>query len=174
MPGEPCMVLGSTLATVFVAGVAGLLTTAAVWHPFLRSRASSRRSFAVRFGIAYAVVAIALWAVVRAVAFPQAFQGYGNAIAFWLALAVVVSVVLAGGTAYAYDRFRYVTALLSLFAATAFTWYSFLQVGGETDILWIWAILFVPVSIAGTAVLLAGEWLVRRLLGNRERGGAVA
>ena len=175
MPGEPCPVLGSTLATVLVAGAAALLVTAAVWHPVLRRRASSRRSFAAWFGVAYAVVAIGLWAVVRAVAFPQSFQGYGNAFVFWLALAVVVSVVLASGTAYAYDRFRYVTALLSLFVATALTWFVFLQVGGETDALWIWAILFMPVFIAGAAVLLVLEWLLRRLLGRQQNsGGAVA
>jgi len=161
MPGQPWPVLGSTLVTALVAGVAALLTTAAVRHPALRSRAPSRRAFAAGFGAAYAAAALGLWAVVRAVAHPASFRGYGNAVVAWLALAALGAAVLGGGAAYVYDRLRYVTALLSLFAATAFTWYSFLLVGGETDVLWVWAMLFVPVLLAGAVVLLAVKWAVR-------------
>jgi hypothetical protein len=171
VPGDPCPVLGSTLATVLVAGAVGLATTVAVWHPSTRRRASSRRAFAFGFGVSYAVVSIALWAVVRAVAYPSSFSGYGTAIVFWVALAVLGAVLIGGGTAYVYDRFRYATALLSLFAATAFTWYGFLLVGGETDVLWIWAFLFVPVLVAGTVALLVVEWLIRRLLGRQKNSG---
>jgi hypothetical protein len=174
MPGQPWPVLGSTLATVLVAGAAGLATTVVVWQPSLRSRAPSSRSFAAGFGIAYAAVAVALWAVVRTVAHPVSLRGYGNALAGWVALAVLGAVVLGGGTAYVYDRFGYVSALLSLFAATAFTWYAFLLVGGETDVLWVWAFVFAPVLVAGAVALLAVEWVVQRLLGTGERGGGVA
>jgi len=175
MPGQPWPVLGSTLATALVAAAVALLVTAAVRHPSLRSRAPSRRAFAAGFGVAYAVAALGLWAVVRAVAHPVSFRGYGNALVGWLALAALGAVVLAGGTAYVYDRLRYVTALGSLFAATAFTWYSFLLVGGETDVLWLWAMLFVPVLLAGAVVLLAVEWGFRTVVaGSSGPGGPAA
>jgi len=176
VPGQPWSVLGSPLAAAAVAGLAALTATSVVSRLSLLRADWSPRAAAVRVGAAYAVVTLGLWAVVRAVFYPSSFSGYGGALVFWLALAGVGAAVLAGGTTYAYVRRRYLTALLALFAATAFTWYVFLHVGGETDVLWIWGFVFAPVLVAGTGALLAGEWLVRRFRGrqNNSGGGATA
>ena len=171
MPGQPYPVLGSTLATVIVAVTAGFGVTMTVhWLSVAPAKRPPRPTAAV-VGVAYAVLSIGLWAGVRAIAHPVSFSGYGGAIVFWLALAFLGATVLAGGTTYVYARFRYVAALLALFAATAFTWYSFLLVGGETDILWVWAFLAVPVLVAATGVALAGEWLLRRIFTGENSGG---
>lgn len=174
MPGQSCPVLGSTLATVLVASAAGLAITAAVWHPALRRRASSRRAFSAAVGLSYAGVTIALWAVVRAVAHSTPFSADVGATSFWLALAALGAVVLAGGTAYVYDRFRYVTALLALFVATAFTWYVFLGTTGSTTALAVWGLVYVPVFVAGAAVLLAIEWGISTITDPSEPGGPAA
>lgn len=174
MPGQPWPVLGSTLATVVVAGVVGFGVTATVcWLSVVQAERQPRTLAAV-VGAAYAVVTIGLWAGVRAVAHPAPFSADVGATVFWLALAALGAVVLAGGTTYVYARFRYVIAPFALFAATAFTWYVFLQTNGSTTALAVWGLVYVPVFVVGAVVLLAAEWGLRTVTRSSEARGPAA
>ena len=174
MPGQPWPVLGSTLATVVVAVAAGFGVTVTVrWLSVVQAERPPRATATV-VGVAYAVVTIGLWAGVRAIAYPVSFPGYGGAIVFWLALAFLGATVLAGGTTYVYARFRYVAALPALFAATAFTWYAFLQTTGNSTALAVWGLVYVPVFVVVAVVLLATEWGIRTITDSSETGGPAA
>lgn len=168
MPGQSSPVLGSTLATILVAGAAGFLATAAVWHPALRQRASSRRAFAAAVGVAYAGLTLGLWTAVRVAAHPAPFSVDVGSTAVWLALAALGAVAVGGGTAYVYDRYRYVTALFAVLAATAFTWYVFLDTAGSATALAIWGLVYVPVFVVAAAASLVIEWGVRRASGSSD------
>lgn len=174
MPGQGCSVLGSSLAAAGVASVVALAVASTVSRLALLRPEWSPRTAAVRVAAIYTVLTLGLWAVVRAVFYPVAFSQAVDALAAWVAIGGVGSAVLSGGTTYAYARFRYLSALLGLFVVTAFTWYAFLHVGGETGVLSIWGFVFAPVFAVATVVLLAGEWLLRRLIDgeNGENGAA--
>lgn len=161
MPGSPWPVLGSHVATIAVAAAAGVAVVLSTVNQVARNR--SPRAVAAVVGVSTAVLTLALWAVVRAWS-GLAFPDYGGAhlLAGWLVAGFVALVALAGGTAYAYSRWRYVSALLALFAATAFTWYGFLLVGGETDVLWVWVLVYAPVLMFGAGLLVGLEHVVRR------------
>ncbi|SEW26742.1 hypothetical protein [Halobacterium jilantaiense] len=174
MPGGSWPLLGSTVATVLVAGVAGLAVTAAVWHPSLRSHASSPSRFAAGFGVAYAVVTVALWAGTTLLARPDPLSLDPAATLFWVALAALGAAAVAGASAYVYARFRYATSLFALFAATAFTWYTFLVEGGGSITLAIWGSVFVPVFLLAAAALFAVEWGLRTVTHPPEAGGPPA
>lgn len=174
MPGTPWPVLGSTAATVAVAAAAGLAAALAT----VRLAASDRspRAVAGLIGVPVAVASLVLWAVVRHwAAYP--FPDYGGVLplAGWLAVAFAVAAAQAGAAAYAFARWRLSTAAVALFAAVTATWYLFLRVGGETDVLWVWAMLFGPALLVATVAVVAVEYGVRLYAGRRlggTRGGS--
>jgi len=164
-------VLGDWVTTAAVAVAAALAATAAVRHLAVTSAGGSPRTLAARVGAAFGALSLGLWAVVQAVADPAPFSPVDGAFVFWVALVGVCTAGLTGGTTYVYTRFRYRTALLSLSTFTAFTWHGFLQVGDGVLLLAIWSLVYAPVFAVATVVLLAGEWLLRKL-GNGENGTA--
>ncbi|MXR22438.1 hypothetical protein GRX66_18300, partial [Halobacterium sp. PCN9] len=106
---------------------------------------------------------LSLWAAVRQWS-GFSFAGYGSdvALAGWLAGAALVLAVQAGAAGYAFARWRLVSAPPALFAAATTTWYLFLHVGGETDVLWVWTLGYGPLLTAGVALAIAVEYGVRR------------
>jgi hypothetical protein len=163
MPGQPWPVLGSTAATVAVAGSAAFVATLVT----VRVADRSPRRAAALVGVPVAVASLVLWWAVRYwAAYP--FPDYGglHLIAAWLALAFVVAVAQAGFAAYAFARWRLVAGPVAVFAAVAATWYLFLRIGGETDILWLWALFFGPILSAATALTVGIEYAARRSAGE--------
>jgi len=169
-----CPILGGWLPTAAVAGTGALAATVAVRCLSETRAVDSPRTLAGRVGAVLGVLSLGLWAVVQAVGDSAAFSPVDAAFVFWVVLAGVCTAGLTGATTYVYARFRYRTALLSLFAFTAFAWYAFLQVGDALLTLSIWSLVFTPLFAAATAVLLAGEWLVWRFLADGENGGGGA
>lgn len=163
MPGQPWPVLGSTVATVAVAAGAGLVAALAT----IRMTDRSPRRAATLVGVPVAVASLVLWWVVRYwAAYP--FPDYGGLylLAGWLALAFVVLVAQAGFAAYAFARWRLVAGPVAVFAAVTSTWYFFLRIGGETDVLWVWALLYGPILLAATALTVGIEYAARRSTGQ--------
>jgi hypothetical protein len=173
MPGGSWPVLDSTLATVVVAGAAGITATVAVCHPTLRRRGSSRRAFAARFSTAYAALTVSVWAATTVLARPDPLSLDPAATLFFGAVAALGAVAVAGASAYVHARFRYVTAPFAVFAVTAFTWYAFLVSGGGGIALSIWGMVYAPVFLVAAAALFAVEWGVRTVTDAGNSGEAV-
>jgi hypothetical protein len=163
MPGQPWPVLGSTAATVAVAVGAGLVAVLAT----VRAADRSSRRAAALVGIPVAVASLVLWWAARYwAAYP--FPDYGSlpVLAGWLVLAFVVLAAQVGLAAYAFARWRLVAGPVAAFAGVAVTWYFFLRIGGETDILWLWAVFVGPLVLAATALTVGIEYAARRSAGE--------
>lgn len=133
----------------------------------LHGRGYAPRTLATLIGVPYAASALAAWAGARLwgpVVFPD-YQG-PLLLAGWLAGAFVVVVLQVAVPVYSFARWRLVTALPALFLSAAATWYQFLLVGGESDVLWLWVIGFGPLLILGTLAVLGIEVGVRRVVGR--------
>jgi len=167
-------ILGGWVPTAALAVAAAVAATAAVHRLSVVRAGDSPRTLAGRVGAVVAAFSLGLWAVVQAVADPASFSPVDGAFVLWVALAGVCTAVLTGGTTYAYARFRYRAALLSLFAVTAFAWYAFLLVGDGALLLSIWSFVYAPVFAAATLVLLAAEWLLRRYVDGENGGNGAA
>lgn len=172
MPGNSWPLLDSTPGAVLVASAAGLAVTAAVCHPAVRRRASSRRAFAAFVGAAYAAFTVGVWAATTVLARPDPLSLDPGATLFWVALAALGAAAVGGATAYVHDRFGYVTAPFAVFAATAFTCYAFLVSGGGGIALSIWGGVYAPVFLVAAAALFAVEWGVRTVTEPETSGEA--
>ncbi|MDS0292920.1 hypothetical protein [Halogeometricum luteum] len=165
MAGTPDPVLGSDALTAAVS----LLAAAAAVALAARSReaASSRtRALALGGGVGYAVVAVGLWFVVRLVT--GQFAQYSASATQWAGVVLLSTpaVALHAGLAlYLHARWEYLSPLVVLFAVTALLAWLFLRVGGETDSLGLYAILFGPAVPLVLLVLAAAEYGVRALVG---------
>lgn len=163
MPGQPWPVLGSTAATVAVAGSAALVAAFAT----IRTADRSPRRAAALVGVPVAAVSLMLWWAVRYwAAYPFPDYGGRHLLAGWLALAFAVFAAQAGFAAYAFARWRLVAGPVAVFAAVTSTWYLFLEIGGETDVLWVWALVYGPVLLAATALTVGIEYAARRSAGE--------
>jgi len=163
MPGEPWPVLGSTAATVAVAAAAGVVAALAT----VRAADRPPRNAAVLVGAPVAAASLLLWwAVNYWTAYP--FPDYGglHVLGGWLALAFALLLAQVGLAAYAFARWRLVAGPVAAFAVVALTWFSFLRVGGETDVLWVWALVYGPVLLAATALTVGIEYGARRATGD--------
>ncbi|MDS0298700.1 hypothetical protein NDI76_08090 [Halogeometricum sp. S1BR25-6] len=163
MPGTPNPVLGSDALTAAVS----LLAAAVAVVLAVRSRdAASPRVLALGGGVGYAVLAVGLWFVVRLVA--GQFSQYSASAAEWVGIVLLSAAVVAlhaGLALYLHARWRYLTPLAALFAVTALLAWLFLRVGGETDPLVIYAILFGPAVPLFFLALAAAEYGVRVVVG---------
>ena len=152
MPGTPDPVLGSDAFTWVVAGLVGAAVAAT---PYLvRDRLPAPGRLAIGGGVAYAALCLAVWAGVRAVAdaFLSAFLERPSLLVLWLALAGAVLALQAAVPLYLLARKGMVLLLVGLFVATTVTLALFLQVGGETDALVIYPLVFGPALVAATWV----------------------
>jgi hypothetical protein len=165
MPGQPWPVLGSALATVALAAGAGLVAVLAT----VRAADRPPRRAAALVGAPVAVASLALWWAARYWA-TYPFPDYGglHVLAGWLALAFAVLAAQVGLAAYAFARWRLVAGPVAAFATVTATWYYFLQIGGETDVLWLWALLAGPALLAATALTVGIEYGARRAAGQVE------
>lgn len=165
MPGSPYPALGSTALTLAVAVVAA--ATAVVATHWLDDRGLGARTLAALVGVPYAVSALAVWAGARHWG-PVVFPDYRGTLllAGWVVGAFVVVCLQAAVPAYAFARWRLATALPALFLSTTATWYQFLLVNGETDVLWLWVIGFGPILILGTLAVFGIEAGVRRVVAS--------
>jgi hypothetical protein len=163
MAGTPDPVLGSDALTA----AASLLAAAAAVALAVRSReAASSRALALGGGVGYAVVAVGLWFVVRLAA--GQFAQYSAPATEWAGIALLSTAVVAlhaGLALYLHARWEYLTPLVVLFAVTALLAWLFLRVGGESDPLGIYAILFGPAVPLVLFVLAAAEYGVRVVVG---------
>ncbi|WP_353634538.1 hypothetical protein ABSL23_01830 [Halobacterium sp. NMX12-1] len=165
MPGQPWPVLGSTALTLAVAASAGLVAALATF----RAADQPPRRAAALVGVPVAIASLALWWVARySAAYPFPDYGSLHVLAGWLALAFVVLAAQVGLAAYAFARWRLVAGPVAAFAAVTATWYYFLRIGGETDVLWLWAALAAPVLLAATALTVGIEYGARRAAGQVE------
>ncbi len=163
MPGQPWPVLGSTAATVAVAVSAGLAAALAT----VRATDRPPRRSAALVGGPVAAASLGLWWAVRYWA-TYPFPDYGglHLLAGWLVLAFVVLVAQVGFAAYAFARWRLAAGPVAVFAGVAATWYFFLRIGGETDVLWVWVLLVGPLLLAATALTVGIEYAARRSAGQ--------
>jgi hypothetical protein len=175
MPGTPHHALGDPLltaaATTFLA--AGVVASAVG----LRSRLSDPRLLAAGGGVAYGVLFVSLWTLVRLV-FWRFAAGPTERLLLFAGIVAVGSLVLVlqGGVAlYLWSRWDLATPLGGLFVVSWVCGYLFLRVGGESGALFtmfLWAGMVGPVAIAAVVVLAAAEAGVGRLYrGARGAGG---
>lgn len=165
MPGSPYPALGSTALTLAISVVAA--ATAVVATRWLDDRGLGTRTLTALVSVPYAVSALAVWAGARhwgPVVFPD-YQG-PLLLAAWLVGAFAVVTLQVAVPVYAFARWRLLVALPALFLSTAATWYQFLLVNGETDVLWLWVIAFGPLLVVGTLALFGIEAGVRRVAGS--------
>lgn len=164
MAGTPDPVLGSEWLTLLVAALAGAAVAGGVLLRVGGGRQQPQLRRLLAGGLAYAVGCLALWAAVRAVAEPATFGAYSPGGFFgFLALATVVLGLQFALPVYLYARWRLLAPMVGLFAATALAVYLFLRVGGETDVLWLYAVLFGPAAVGSIAVAALLEGGVRRV-----------
>lgn len=166
MPGSADPVLGSTAATLAVAVVVAAIVVVPARR--LAARGVAPRTLASAVGVPYAASALVLWTAARywgPVIFPD-YQG-PFLLAGWLVGAFVVIYAQVAVPAYSFARWRLTTALPTLFVSAAATWYAFLFVNGETDVLWLWVVVYGPALIAGTLAALGIEVGVRRSIRGR-------
>ncbi|WP_276301276.1 hypothetical protein [Halorussus lipolyticus] len=164
MPGTPDPVLGSDALTLAVACFVGALV-ATVPYGF-RESLPRPALLAVGGGAVYAVFCLAVWAGARlaTVGFPPAAADRPAT----LAVVVVLNALVIGAQVavpyYLYARFRFVAPLVGAFAATVAVLVLFLGVGGETDPIALYPLLFGPLLVAAICLLGLAEFGVRRFL----------
>jgi hypothetical protein len=164
MPGTPDPVLGSDALSLAVACFVGALV-AAVPYGF-RESLPRPGVLAVGGGLAYAVVCLAAWALARIATIGVPFQAseQSGLIAVLLALNVLVIGSQVAIPYYLYASYRFVSPLAGAFVATVFVLTVFLGVGGETDPIVLYPVLFGPILVVGIALLAFAEFCIRRFL----------
>jgi|APHM01.1.fsa_nt_gi hypothetical protein len=168
MPGTPHHGLGGPGPTIAVATVvAGVCVVGLVLG--LRS-GLARRRLILGGGAGYAVVLLALWAVVRLLfyRFASDFSDPGSALGVGVvvtAVAVVLGLQWTAATVL-FDTYQIRAAVAWLFLTAWVTAFAYLQVGGESGgvfLLLIWALAIGPVLLSSLAVFVAGELVARQL-----------
>lgn len=144
---------------------AAVVTAAAT--AVLARRGHRARAVAVAVGAPFAASTLAVWAAARHWG-PVVFPDYGGPLLLggWVVAALGVVFLQTALPAYAFARWRLASALPALVASAAATWYQFLLVGGETDVLWLWVVAFGPILVLGTLAVLGVEAGVRRVVGE--------
>jgi hypothetical protein len=167
MAGTARPALGSDALTAVIALALATLVVGAprAW----RGRLFGRSQFAVGGGLLYGLVGVALWfgvrvAVGRFTLTPWA--SFGQFVGF-VGVSVAVLCVQLTVPYYLYARWGLLTPLGALFAGSALLVFGLLQVGGESDFLLIYDLVYAPLVLGATAGLALGEGLVRRALVGR-------
>jgi len=163
MPGSPEPVLGGDPLTAGVGLAVGALFAGAVVA--VADRTPPDR-LAAGVGIAHAATCLGAWHGARLLTRypagdPAEFVGFQ-------ALAAAVLAVQVAVPAYCFARWRLRAALAAVPATSGFALFLFLRVLGETDPLWLYAVLFGPVVVGGTVALAAGEAGLRRVVATRQ------
>lgn len=157
MPGTPEPVLGSTVLVWILALAAGGLVCTAV-----RETARRRWQASVAVAASVGLAAVATWLVVRLVAWVPPWEYFAAPTAAvsaaglgWVAVTVQTLV-----PALALRRGLW-TPLFPLAAATTLVGFAVLRVGGESDGLFIYALVFAPFALAAQLLLAGGELSIR-------------
>jgi len=164
MPGTPDPVLGNWSLTYAVASIVG--TVVAVGPYALRENLPAPAAFSLAGGLTYALFCLGVWAGARVatIGFPVAASDRPGLLAVVLGLNALVLGSQVAVPYYLYVRSRFVAPLVGAFAATVLVLTLFLSVGGETDPVALYPVLFGPISVIGIGLLVLAEFGVRRLL----------
>jgi|GEM_PF-2976655 len=165
MPGQPSALLGSRVAS----GV-GAITLTVVLLAAVRvvdRRAVDDRvplSGLVGVGLGYAAVVLGLWASAHVLVGP-AFPADDRPVllAVWVFVSGLALGVQVAAPAAIAVRWGYWTAWLAVALNGFAGLYAFQFVGGETDVIGLWPILFAPILLGATTAVVALEALVRWL-----------
>jgi len=167
MAGTARPVLGSDAVTAVVAFVLATLVVMAprAW----RGRLFGRSQFAVGGGLVYGVAGVALWFWTRLAVGRFALAPWRSFDQFpvFVAVSAAVLCVQLAVPFYLYARWGLLAPLGALFAGSALLAFGLLQVGGESDFLLIYDVVYAPLVLGATVVLALGEGLIRRAIVGR-------
>ncbi|QGA84032.1 hypothetical protein [Halomicrobium sp. LC1Hm] len=161
MPGTPEPVVGSAVVTLGLAVAVGTLVAVV---PLVVGRRPSPRRYAAVGGGVYALVVGGLWAVPRIGVAGLGCSLPGDA-GTCGPFALIGVLVLAGQGAvalYTHSEYGYVVPLGATVSVTLVLAWSFLQIGGESDPMTLYALFFGPAAVGVTCVLGVCEAIVRR------------
>lgn len=165
MPGQPSALLGSRVASAALALALTAVLIAVVRvvdHRGVEDRTVV--SGLVGLGLGYAVVALGVWAAAHVMVGPPFPADDRPALlAGWVLVSGLALGVQVAAPAAIAVRWGYWTAWLAVALNGFAGLYAFQFVGGETDVIGLWPILFAPILLGATTAVVALEALVRWL-----------
>jgi hypothetical protein len=164
--GTPSPVLGSDGLTLLVAMAGAALLVALPWLWRRRGDLPAVRRFSLIGASATAVLGLSIWAGARVAStggIPLGSRGAGAAVAV-VGFAALALGLLGALPWYFHARWGLRSPLVGLFAATTIVFDAFLRVGGETDPIGLFTLLFGPILIVAIALLGGIEY---QIVGDR-------
>lgn len=166
MPGTPEPILGSDGLTLLVAMTGGVLLAALPWLWRRRGDLPAVRRVAIAGAIATSVLGLSIWAAARITTgggIPVGSGSAGATVAV-IGFGALVLGLLGALPWYFFARWGLRSPLLGLAAASTIVLDAFLRVGGETDPIGLFTLLYGPILIVAIVLLGGIEY---QIVGDR-------